>query len=185
MIGLFDGSIPVLRNSSLVLARCLLALLFAVTSTANASAHVKWFCAYDVAGQPLELSNVLCQDFEILIFVAAVGLLAGCFLEKTPLGEAMLRSMDRVTIGIRLHTEEMVRAFCFFFFIGVWTLGGILLTPELTSKSLFLPPLQFTNRGMPNVEADFADLRARHRYSCSAWRYTTTESSIWPTTQSS
>jgi len=53
------------------------------------------------------------------ILVAAVGLLAGCFLEKTPLGEAMLRSMDRVTIGIRLHTEEMVRAFCFFFFIGV------------------------------------------------------------------
>ena len=144
MIGYFQRSIPVLRNSSLVLARCLLALLFAVTSTANASAHVKWFCAYDVAGQPLELSNVLCQDFEILIFVAAVGLLAGCFLEKTPLGEAMLRSMDRVTIGIRLHTEEMVRAFCFFFFIGVWTLGGILLTPELTSKSLLLPPLQFT-----------------------------------------
>jgi hypothetical protein len=144
MIGSSRRGILVLRNSSLVLARCLLALLFAVASTANASAHVKWFCAYDVAGQPLELSNVLCQDFEILIFVAAVGLLAGCFLEKTPLGEAMLRSMDRVTIGIRLHTEEMVRAFCFFFFIGVWTLGGILLTPELTSKSLLLPPLQFT-----------------------------------------
>jgi hypothetical protein len=52
--------------------------------------------------------------------------------------------MDRVTIRIRLHTEEMVRAFCFFFFIGVWTLGGILLTPELTSKSLLLPQLQFT-----------------------------------------
>ena len=87
-----------LRSSSLVLARCLLALLFAVTSTANASAHVKWFCAYDVAGQPLELSNVLTQDFGFLILVAAVGLLAGCFLEKTPLGEAMLRSIDRKSV---------------------------------------------------------------------------------------
>jgi hypothetical protein len=142
MIGFFYGSPPVLRNSSLVLARYLLAFLFAVTSTANASAHVKWFCAYDVAGQPLGLSNVLCNDFEILIFVAAVGLLAGCFVEKTSLGEAMLRSMDRVTSGIHLHTQEMVRAICFFFFVALWTLGGILLTPELTSKSLLLAPLQ-------------------------------------------
>ena len=31
---------------------------------ASASAHVKWFCAYDVAGQPDGLENVLCPDFE-------------------------------------------------------------------------------------------------------------------------
>jgi hypothetical protein len=40
-------------------------------------------------------SPTLYQDFEILILAAAVELLAGCFLEKTPLGDAMLRSMDR------------------------------------------------------------------------------------------
>ena len=141
MIAYFQRDI--LRSSFLVFARCLLVLLFGAMSTDNASAHVKWFCAYDVAGQPLGLANVLCQDFEILILVAAVGLLAGCFVERTALGEAMLRSMDRVTGGIRLHTEEMVRAICFFFFVALWALGGILLTPELTSKSLFLPPLQF------------------------------------------
>lgn len=41
--------------------------IFGLTETA--SAHVKWFCAYGVAGQPVGLANVLCPDF----FVRAAG----------------------------------------------------------------------------------------------------------------
>jgi hypothetical protein len=143
MIGHSQRPIGVFHFPSPILARCLLVLLFGVMGTNAASAHVKWFCAFDVAGQPVGLANVLCQDFEILIVVALIWLLAGCFIEKTSLGEAMLRSMDRVTSGLRLHTEVMVRAICFFFFVSLWALGGILLTPELTSKSPLISPLQF------------------------------------------
>ena len=32
----------------------------------DAAAHVKWFCAFDVAGQPRNLENVLCPNFELL-----------------------------------------------------------------------------------------------------------------------
>ena len=142
MIGHSQRPIGIVCSPLPILARCLLVLLFGVMGTSGASAHVKWFCAFDVAGQPEGLANVLCQDFEILIVVALIWLLAGCFIEKTSLGEAMLRSMDRVTGGLRLHTEEMVRAICFFFFVSLWTLGGILLTPELTSKSPLVGPLQ-------------------------------------------
>ena len=42
---------------------CVLTGLFA----GAASAHVKWFCAFDVAGQPRGLENVLCPDFEFLV----------------------------------------------------------------------------------------------------------------------
>jgi hypothetical protein len=28
-----------------------------------ASAHVKWFCAYDMTGSPRDLDQVLCADF--------------------------------------------------------------------------------------------------------------------------
>jgi hypothetical protein len=143
MIGHSQRPIGIVHSPLPILARCLLVLLFGVMGTSAASAHVKWFCAYDVAGQPVGLANVLCQDFEILILVALIWLLAGCFIEKTSLGEAMLRSMDRVTSGLRLHTEVMVRAICFFFFVSLWALGGILLTPELTSKSPLVSPLQF------------------------------------------
>ena len=61
------------------------------------SAHVKWFCAYNVAGQPGGLENVLCPDFEMLIGLSILALMTGCLIEGTPLGAAMLRAMDRAT----------------------------------------------------------------------------------------
>ena len=54
-----------------------------------ASAHVKWFCVYDIAGQPAGLENVLCQDFELLTGFAIAVLLMGCLLENTFVGVAL------------------------------------------------------------------------------------------------
>ncbi len=51
-----------------------------------ASAHVKWFCAYDVAGQPDGLGNVLCLDFEMLTGLSLMALMTGALLEGTPVG---------------------------------------------------------------------------------------------------
>ncbi|CAM5479384.1 putative protein OS=Afipia felis OX=1035 GN=NCTC12722_03583 PE=4 SV=1 [Afipia felis] len=116
--------------------------LFSALGAESASAHVKWFCAYNVAGQPEGLANVLCQDFEILVFVAIVWLFAGCLIERTSVGDAILRSMDRVTGGIRANMEVMVRAIVFFFFVSLWALGGIILTPELKSTSAVIGPIQ-------------------------------------------
>ena len=42
------------------LAAGLIGFLLNVQLTGPASPHVKWFCAYDVAGQPEGLENVLC-----------------------------------------------------------------------------------------------------------------------------
>ena len=54
----------------------------------TASAHVKWFCAYNVAGQPDGLENVLCLDFEFLTGLSVLALMAGSLLEGTPVGIA-------------------------------------------------------------------------------------------------
>lgn len=54
----------------------------------------------------------------------------------------MTRSIDRVTVGLRLHTETMMRAVCGFFFISIWAMGGILLTPELKTTSPLVGILQ-------------------------------------------
>src|ERR1700721_1758068 len=96
----------------------------------TASAHVKWFCAYNVAGQPDGLENVLCPDFEFLTGLSILALMTGSVLEGTTIGLAMLRSLDRVTRLVRDNLELVMRAAVGFFFIAIWGAGGILLTPE-------------------------------------------------------
>ena len=108
-----------------------IAVLLNFAFAQSASAHVKWFCAYDIFDQPRGLENVLCPDFEELVGLAVALLLAGCLLEGTTLGDAMLRSLNRVTSFLRTNTELLMRAGVGFFFVALWTTGGILLTPEL------------------------------------------------------
>ena len=108
----------------------------------DASAHVKWFCAYDIAGQPRNLENILCLNFEFLVGIAILGLLIGCIAEMTPVGDGMTRAFDRVFDPLRLNTELMFRAGTAFFFVAIWAAGGILLTPELKTSSVAIGCLQ-------------------------------------------
>src|SRR6266566_3151990 len=119
-----------------------LAGFFSIAAARDASAHVKWFCVYDVAGQPRGLENVLCQDFELLVGIAILWLLTGCVIEGTSLGDSMIRALNRTTNGLRQKSELIIRAVCGFFFVAIWTMGGILLTPELKTTLSFIPLLQ-------------------------------------------
>jgi hypothetical protein len=117
-------------------------VVFSTFTFQTASAHVKWFCAYDVAGQPRGLENILCPNFEQLIGLAVFFLIAGCILEQTPLGEPVLRALDRVTGWLRSNTELLFRVTCAGFFVALWAMGGVLLTPELKTASPLIPWLQ-------------------------------------------
>lgn len=107
-----------------------------------ASAHVKWFCAYNVAGQPRGLENVLCTDFEVLFGLTLMALMAGGLLEVTEIGVMMLRAIERATALVRDNIETIFRACTAFFFISIWAVGGILLTPELKTSSNLIGALQ-------------------------------------------
>src|SRR6185312_14192740 len=130
-----------LRPNWLPVATALGVAASAVCAT-DASAHVKWFCAYDIAGQPRDLENVLCANFELLVGTAILALLLGCLLETTPIGEGMTRAFDRVFEPLRVNTELMFRAGTGFFMISIWAAGGILLTPELKTSSVAIACLQ-------------------------------------------
>ncbi len=108
----------------------------------SAQAHVKWFCAYQIAGQPEGLANVLCGDFEKLVVFAIAVLLFGAFVDRTFIGERLTRALDRVTAPFQASGDVMVRASLGFFLVAVWTVGGIILTPELTTTSTVIPWLQ-------------------------------------------
>jgi hypothetical protein len=108
----------------------------------QASAHIKWFCAYNVAGQPRGLENVLCPDFEVLTLTALLMLLSGYLVEMSVIGAALQAALNRVTSGLRDNTEVLMRAACGFFFVALWTKGGIILTPELITTSPIIPWVQ-------------------------------------------
>jgi hypothetical protein len=119
-----------------------LACLLDMILVGPASAHIKWFCAYDVASQPVGLENVLCPDFELLTGLSLLGLLTGAAVEGTSVGNAVLRAFDQATAYIRDNIEIIFRASCAFFFISIWAIGGILLTPELKTDSIWVGALQ-------------------------------------------
>jgi hypothetical protein len=119
-----------------------LACLIDAAFAGPASAHVKWFCAFDVAGQPEGLENVLCPDFEMLTGLSVVALLAGSLLEGMPIGAAMLRALDAATRYVRDNLETIFRAATAFFFLSIWGVGGILLTPELKTNSTLIAAVQ-------------------------------------------
>ena len=108
----------------------------------EASAHVKWFCAYNIAGQPRGLENVLCPNFEILMLVAFTMLLFGYIVEWSAIGTALLAALNRVTSPLRDDTEVIIRAACGFFFVACWANGGVILTPELKTASPIIPWIQ-------------------------------------------
>jgi hypothetical protein len=127
-----------LSAAAALLLACVLEMLFAEP----ASAHIKWFCAYDVASQPVGLENVLCPDFELLTGLSLLGLLTGSAIEGTVLGNVVLRALDQATSYIRANLETIFRAACAFFFISIWAIGGVLLTPELKTDSVWIGALQ-------------------------------------------
>ncbi|WP_310345506.1 hypothetical protein [Methylobacterium sp. BE186] len=120
----------------------LVALPAGLVAAGPAQAHVKWFCAFNVAGQPEGLGNVLCADFEWLVGLAMLCLIAGCLAEGTPVGTALLNALDRATERLRTDTELLVRVVCGFFFVSLWNLGGIILTPELKTDASWVSWLQ-------------------------------------------
>lgn len=150
-----------------------LAVLVNALLVGSASAHVKWFCAYYVAGQPIGLESVLCPDFETLVGLTILALMIGCIIEGTPLGDAMLRAMDRVTRFPNDNTELMFRAGCGFFFVAIWAVGGFILTPELKTDSTAVGAIQLgiaagvlSRRTMPLSALGIVVL-----YAIAGWQY--------------
>jgi len=127
-----------LPSAAMVPLFCLIDMLLA----GSASAHVKWFCAFDVAEQPVVLEHVLNHAFESLTGLSILGLMTGAILEQPPVGPALLRSLDLATGWIRDHIEIIARAATAFFFISIWALGGVLLTPELKTNSTLVGVIQ-------------------------------------------
>lgn len=108
----------------------------------QAFAHVKWFAAFNVAGAPRNLADVLSPSFWALNAIAVAVLWAACVVERTAIGAALLQTIDRVTDGLRPRTDDILRGCGCVFFTALWVLGSAILTPELKTASPAIPWLQ-------------------------------------------
>jgi hypothetical protein len=126
--------------------RCCLSTItsiLALTSVPDAAdAHIKWFCPFDVSETPKTLDWILDPSFIYLVLVAAVVFLIAGLIGNSVLGRAIVWSIDRVTTQMRTHSEILMRAVYGGFFVSLWTVGGIILTPELTTPVAAISWLQ-------------------------------------------
>lgn len=81
----------------------------------------------------------LFPEFWQLTIAALVILCAACLVERTPLGATLTRSFDRFGGGLRERSEDLYRAGTAAFFVMLFVLGNVILTPELLTGSPIIP----------------------------------------------
>ena len=73
---------------------------------------------------------------------AILALWLGCQFERTRPGEALLQSINHIGTELRENTEGVFRAAVATFFVALFTLGNVVLTPELQTDNAAIPWLQ-------------------------------------------
>lgn len=131
------------------------ASLTALTTTAEA--HVKWFAPYIVGAPPQPVSATLGNRwFWLAIVLVLVFFLATRAVERSSLGKTVLGGLDWVTGPLWRRADDFMRVVIGAFFVAVFAVGGIYLTPDLKTPSEWVSWTQlliaagiFSRRTMP------------------------------------
>jgi len=138
-----------------------LAALGAAIWALPAEAHVKWFAPYIVDAAPQPISATLTNVW----FWTGIGLVLAFFLaaltvERTFIGRGILSGLDRVSTPLWSRSDDFMRAAIGGFFVAIFAVGGIYLTPDLKTGSeliswaqLLIAACVFSRRTMPIAAA--------------------------------
>jgi hypothetical protein len=137
--------------------RLIVPVAAALALATPAFAHVKWFAPYIVGAPPAPIVGTLTNIW----FWTAIGLVLVFFIatrqiEKQRLGEVVLAGFDRVTSPLWNRLDDFVRAVVAAFFVAIFAVGGVYLTPDLQTPAEWVSWLQlliafgvFSKRTMP------------------------------------
>jgi hypothetical protein len=143
---------PIPRSALLALLLCLPML---------AHAHVKWFAPYIVEAPPQRIGNTLANPW----FWTGIGLVLVFFLatraiEKTAVGMRVLAALDKASGPLWARRDDFMRFVIAAFFVAVFAVGGVFLTPDLKTPyewvswlQLLIAALVFSRRTMPLAAA--------------------------------
>lgn len=131
-----------------------------------AHAHVKWFAPYIVGAPPQPIGDTLTNTwFLIGIALVLAFFLSARMVEKSSAGEIILAAMDRVTEPLWQRLDAFVRIVIAAFFIAIFAMGGVYLTPDLKTPAewvswaqLLIAALIFSRRTQPLAAAGIVGL---------------------------
>ncbi len=118
--------------------------LFLLILPVFAHAHIKWFVEFDITDPPRSVMDWIDQPYVIGLFILSIaGVVLACIMDsfwcktfgKFDLISSFFAHHEDVSLNIaRIGTG--------IFFVGIWLVGGVILTPELLSDSWFIPYIQ-------------------------------------------
>lgn len=122
-----------------------------------AQAHVKWFAPYIVEAQPQPISATLGDPwFWTAIVLVLLFLIATRLVEDTRYGTMVTDVLDLLTDPLWTRLDDFVRAVIAMFFVAIFAVGGIYLTPDLKTPANWVSWSQlaiaagiFSRRTMP------------------------------------
>lgn len=104
--------------------------------TPTAYAHVKWFAPYIVEAKPQAISVTLGNiSFWTAIAMVLLFLAMTRLVEDSKFGIAVTRLMDRLTDPLWNRLDDFVRATIAMFFVAIFSVGGVYLTPDLKTPT--------------------------------------------------
>ena len=131
-----------------------------------AEAHVKWFAPYivDAAPQPI-IATLTNQWFWTGIGLVLAFFLAALAVERMALGRAVQAGLDRISAPLWSRSDDFMRSSIAAFFVAIFAVGGIYLTPDLKTDSeliswaqLLISACVFSRRTMPVAAAGIITL---------------------------
>ena len=134
-----------------------LALLAMAALAPAAEAHVKWFAPYIVGSPPQDVGLTLANPWFWTGIVLVLGFfLATRYLEETAFGQRVLLALDRASAPLWSRADDFMRWVIAGFFVAVFAVGGVYLTPDLQTPAewvswaqLVIAALIFSRRTQP------------------------------------
>ena len=133
-----------------------LAAMTLLTATAT-EAHVKWFAPYIVGAPPQPLGGVLQNPwFWMGIILVVVFFIVTRAFETSRFGTIAFDALDRATGPLWGRIDDYIRVVIGAFFVAIFAVGGVYLTPDLKTPAewvswlqLLIAALIFSRRTMP------------------------------------
>lgn len=135
-----------------------LAVLVAALSAAlPAAAHVKWFAPYIVDAPPMGLGTMVRNHWMWMgLALALTFFVVVRLVEASRFGARVQDGLDHATRQLWGRLDDYVRAFIAAFFVAIFSVGGIYLTPDLKTPAEWVSWIQlliaagiFSRRTMP------------------------------------
>lgn len=141
-------------------------LMVLIGLPATALAHVKWFAPYIVEASPRPIQYTLADIwFWTGLTLVLVFFVMTRVAEKTAFGITIQNKLDRITNPLWLRLDDFIRIVIGVFFVAIFAVGGVYLTPDLITSSewiswsqLLIAALVFSRRTQPLAAAGIIGL---------------------------